>query len=371
MACQPAHPFHEVLAKPAVGEVPALGETSAVERSNSAAFEVWQALQPRDNHVVSPYSIRAALELVYLDLAPGPARSKLQSRLHYLARNEDLDARVLNRLVRAADQISFGSVSALWVDRQHVPSRTYLDVVSQRLNAEVHAIDFASDPGRAGRMIALWGSEHTRGEIPNIVADDLTRPVLIDLAYLSWRSPPNVDPNDLAFTRPFSTSRSTTVEAQMSLCAPCVGFVRDDYQVGVAAYPGTSLKLVAIMPKQWSEFHWHKDTYRRVKESMAEMRIAELELPKLRLRSRENLGALLKKLEVDLPDSRPLGPSALIHESSVHINETSLPFEPSPHLSQKLFGRLFLHFDRPFYFLLIEPKTDLILLMGQVTDPTN
>jgi len=217
----------------------------------------------------------------------------------------------------------------------------------------------------------MWGREHTRGEIPNIVTDDLTRPVLIDLAYLSWRSPAGVDPNDLAFTRPFSTSPSTTVEAQMTLCAPCVGFVRDDYQVGVAAYPGTPLKFVAIMPKQWTEFHWNKDMYRRVKESMAEMRVAEVALPKLRLRSRENLGAVMKKLAVDLLDSRPLGLGALIHESSVHLDQTSLPFDPSPHLSQKLFGkRLFLRFDRPFYFLLIEPNTDLILLMGQVTDPT-
>jgi serine protease inhibitor len=364
LACQRAHPFHEVLAKPAAGEAPTLGGTSAVERSNSAAFELWQAIEPRGNHVLSPYSIRAALGLVYLDLQSGPARSNMQSRLHYPARNEDLDARVLHGLVRAADQINFGSVSALWVDRQHVPSRTYLDVVSRSLNAEVHAIDFASEPTRAGRTIALWGSEHTRGAIPNI---DVTRPVLIDLTYVSWRSPSN----DLAFTGPFSTSPSTTVEAQVSLCAPCVGFLGDDYQVGVAAYPGTSLKLVAIMPKHWSEFHWNKDTYRRVQESMAALRVAELTLPKLRFRSRENLSAVMKKLAVDLRDSRPLGVGALIHESSVDINETSLPFDPSPHLSEQLFGkRLYLRFDRPFYFLLIEPKTDLILLMGQVTDPT-
>jgi serine protease inhibitor len=84
-----------------------------------------------------------------------------------------------------------------------------------------------------------------------------------------------------------------------------------------------------------------------------------------------NLGAVMKKLAVDLRDSRPLGLGALIHESSVDINGTSLPFDPSPHLSEQLFGkRLYLRFDRPFYFLLIEPKTDLILLMGQVTDPT-
>jgi len=163
LACQRAHPFHEVLAKPAAGEAPTLGGTSAVERSNSAAFELWQAIEPRGNHVLSPNSIRAALGLVYLDLQSGPARSNMQSRLHYPARNEDLDARVLHGLVRAADQINFGSVSALWVDRQHVPSRTYLDVVSRSLNAEVHAIDFASEPTRAGRTIALWGSEHTHG----------------------------------------------------------------------------------------------------------------------------------------------------------------------------------------------------------------
>lgn len=143
----------------------------------------------------------------------------------------------------------------------------------------------------------------------------------------------------------------------------------------------TSLVLVVVMPTRWAGFRWNAATFRRVWASFANARVAELELPELRLRSREDLGAVLSRLDLDLIDPRlqqgvlasgaPVSVGALIHEASIQISETAVSFEPFPDLSRALLGeRLFLRVDRPFYFLLVEPKTGLILLMGQVTDPS-
>jgi serine protease inhibitor len=133
------------------------------------------------------------------------------------------------------------------------------------------------------------------------------------------------------------------------------------------------------MPKRWNEFRWNEATLRACSAGLG-MRIAELALPKLRLRSRQDLAAVMKKLDSNLVDSRlkqsmlasgePVSVGTLLHEASVQINETFLRPEPSTQHSEKFLGpRLYLRFDRPFYFLLREPNSGLIVLMGQVTDP--
>lgn len=387
----PHDDFHALLIEPAPdeapGQLPAEALTAAVKRSNAASFEVWRALEAEKNLVVSPYSIRSALGLVYLAALPGSGRSSLQSRLHYPSQNEDMDIRPLHAVARAGEESGFGSASALWVARPSALSPAYLDVVPRSLAAEVHAIDFAADARRAQEIINAWSSERTRGRIPRIgeqgFIDEHTRSVLIDTVTLAWDSALNPGITASSFSRSFSTSQGTTVKADMLLCSPCVAVSRNDYQAAFASYRGrTSLVLVAVMPKRWRDFRWDAAAFQRVWTSFADARVAELELPKLHLRSRADLGAMLTKLDVDLADAQltkgllasgaPVVLDALIHEASVQVDETTVAVEHSPTLSRKLLGeRVSLRVDRPFYFALVEPRTGLVLLMGQVTDPTN
>jgi serine protease inhibitor len=382
--------FHALLVEPtsghAVGEVPADLLTAAVERSNAASFEVWRALEERENFVVSPYSIRSALGLLYLAASQESRRRSLQSRLRYPERNEDMDIRLLHGVVQGAGEAGFGSANALWVARQHVLSRAYLEAVSRSLPAEVHSIDFAADPKRAERMIDAWASDRTSRKIPSILEEgsihELTRSVLVDTVYLRWDSPLNPGITPSSFPRSFSTSRGTKVKADMMICSPCFAVFRNDYQAAIANYRGSaSLVFVAVMPKRWKKFRWNATAFRRVWASLAQSRVADLELPTLRLRSRENLGAVMTKLDLDVVDTRlqqgllasgePVTLGALVHEASIQVDQTTVLFEPLPKLSRELLGeRSSLRVDRPFYFVLVERRTGLVLLMGQVTDPT-
>ena len=142
--------FHELLSKPEagkpVGKVPAAALAAAVERSNTASFAVWRAFAKQENFVVSPYSIRSALALVYLASLPGEGRSSLQSGLLYPEHNEDMDIRLLDSAVQATAEARFESANAVWVARQRSLRPAYLDAVSRILPAEVHSIDFDTDP---------------------------------------------------------------------------------------------------------------------------------------------------------------------------------------------------------------------------------
>jgi len=237
-------------------------------------------------------------------------------------------------------------------------------------------------------MINAWVSDRTRGKIPEILKGNAikkdTRAALINAAYFfgKWRSP--FDPKRTA-PRPFRTSQGASVQAKMMIGAECGAVFGDDHQAAVAGYgDGSSMVLVVVVPKRWREFRWDAAAFRRVWTGLYRADKAEFELPKFSLRSRKELGPVLSELEIDVADPHLLQGlftsseknliDVALHEAFIRVDETSteaaaataltdipeIEHEPAP----------VFRVDRPFYFLLAERTTGLILFMGQVTDPT-
>jgi hypothetical protein len=94
--------------------MPANAVADAVRRSNVVSFALWRVFAERDNFVASPYSIRAALGLVYL-ASSGQSRKRLQSLLLYPERAEDLAIGALDAAVRAGSEARLDSASSLWI----------------------------------------------------------------------------------------------------------------------------------------------------------------------------------------------------------------------------------------------------------------
>jgi len=379
--------FHKLLSKPETdkptGKVPA----AAVERSNTASFTLWRTFAERANFVVSPYSIRSVLALVYLASLPGQGRSNLSRSLRYPERNDDLDIRLLDAAVNVSAEARFESANSVWVTRNDALSPTYLTAVSRTLPAEVHAIGFATDPGRAQQMINAWVSDRTRGKIPRILQGEAikkkTRAVLVNAVYFfgKWGFPFNPS---LTAPKPFRISQDATVQAKTMVGATCSAVFGDDYRAAFAYYLGTSLVFVVVVPKHWQGFTWDAAAFQHVWAALKHPREAEFELPRFTLRSRKELEDALVKLGLHLDDPQLLQGllaskektfiDVAVHEAFIRVDEisteaaaateiTSVPEaeeEPLP----------VFRVDRPFYFLLVEQRTGLIVLMGQVTNPT-
>ena len=188
-------------------------------------------------------------------------------------------------------------------------------------------------------------------------------------------------PREGLVSEPFTTSHGTTVTTDMMSYIDGWALVGDDFQGAIVKYPNSPLQLIVVMPKRWNGFQWDEAMYRRVRSSAANMRMCDLAIPKLHLRSRHDLGAVMSKLGVDPLDSQlqqavlasgePLHLDALVQEASVQINEMPPGSDPLGGSHSKLLGEpLYLLVDKPFYFVVVEPGFGLILLMGQVTDPT-
>ncbi|MBN1652576.1 MAG: hypothetical protein JXA30_02250 [Deltaproteobacteria bacterium] len=383
--------FHKLRSKPEaskpVGEVPAAVLAAAVERSNAASFSLWRAFAEQANFVVSPYSIRSALALVYLASLPGNGRSSLRTGLRYPENNDDLDIRLLDGAVQASAEARFESANAVWVTRKDALSPTYLYAVSRFLPAEVHSIGFAADPGRAQGVINAWVSDRTRGKIPQILEGNAikntTRTVLVNAVYFfgKWSSP--FDPK-LTAPKPFRTSQGATVQANTMVGATCLAVFGDVYRAAIAAYLGTSLGFVVIVPERWREFRWDAAAFRRVWGALSGSDEAALELPKFSLRSREKLVRVLRELDLELRDPRLLQGllasnektfiDVAVHEAFIRVDETSTEAAAATAITEvpemEIEPPPVFRVDRPFYFLLVERRTGLIVLMGQMTNPT-
>lgn len=384
--------FHLLLSKPqhrtAAVDLWAAAFAEAVERSNTASFAMWQAFAEKRSFVASPHSIRSALALVYLASSDGAGKRRLRSGLSYPERSDDMDLRLLDDAVHTVEPARFESVSSVWVARQRTLTPAYLDAVSRVLPAEVHSIDFAADPKRAQQTINGWVSEHTRGKIPQILEGpaitEQTRAALVNAVHFFGRW---VAPFDRALTapKPFRTAQGKAVQAQMMAGSTCSAVFASDYQAAFANYEGTSLAFVMVVPKRWRTFRWDAAAFQRTWAALSTSRRTDLELPKFSLRSRKDLPGVLDALDLDLNDPQlfegmltsgeALSIDLAIHEAFIQVDETAteaaaatattaVPIsasEPVP----------VFRVDRPFYFALVELRTGLIVLMGQVTDPTD
>lgn len=364
--------FHKLLSKPEarkpVGEAPAAVLAAAVERSNTASFALWRTFAERANFVVSPYSIRSALALVYLASLPGEVRSSLGRGLKYPERNHDLDIRLLDGAVNVSPAARFESANAVWVTRKDALSPTYLNAVSRILPAEVHSNGFAADPGRAQEVINAWVSDRTRGKIPRILQGSAikkeTRAALVNAVYFfaKWSFP--FDPS-LTAPKPFRTSQGATVQAKTMAGATCRAVFGDDYRAAIAPYLGTSLGFVVVVPKRWQGFTWDAAAFRRVWAALnVSRREAALELPRFTLRSRSELADALVKLGLRLRDPRLLQGllaskektfiDVAVHEAFIRVNETSTEAAAATAITdtpeQESRPPPVFRVDRPFFF---------------------
>jgi serpin B len=299
-----------------------------------------------------------------------------------------MDMRLLDGAVHTVEPARFQSANAVWVARHRTLKPTYLDAVSRLLPAEVHSIDFATDPTRAQQMINGWVSEHTRGKIPQIMQGgaitERTRAALVNAVHFvgKWS-----DPFEHALTapKPFRTAQGATVQAQTMVGSTCSAVFEGDYQAAFANYDGTSLAFVMVVPKRWGTFRWDAAAFRRIWAALATSRRTDLELPRFSLRSRKELPDVLNAIDVDLNDPQlfegmltsgeALSIDLAIHEAFIQVDETATEAAAATAITAVPISASepvpVFRVNRPFYFALVERRTGLIVMMGQVTDPTN
>ena len=402
--------FHRELSMPRSGLAQTMSAqtlAAAVKRNNVASFAMWRAFAEHDNFVVSPYSIRAALGLVYL-ASEGESRQRLQARLVYPERDDELAVGALDATFRARSEGRVESASSLWIADAYPLLPAYLQRIADFLRAEVHVIDLSTEPERARRFINRWTSTHSRGDttetLPESTITSRSRAALVDTVSFAGTWPPRfmLFEGQHAWTDPDGTvGRSGMDMAYGGKCkaifndpavaspGDCTGSAcRDAADAAIADYQDSSLSLMVVKPESWKDFVWNERSYLRIWSALQKAPEVDFNFPIFELRSIRDFTRPLLRLGLAASDfslaQGALGPAGanlsldrIVHRASFQVHAGSPKREQTSAERERERMRdpddgpfsPYFSADQAFYFLVAERETGLVLLMGQVVEP--
>jgi serpin B len=408
--------FAQATTLPAERHIPAVLDDEgkqAVAGTNRFTLDLYKRLlSPSENVFVSPASVSTAIGLAYRG-ANGATANELQSTLHYSASPQiylAADASVLKTLNFSGEGRELHVSNALWI-QQGLPLRAdFLADVQTYAQAGLHRVDYQADPDGARQTINRWVAAATNDRIKDLLhvpdVKATTRAALVNSIYWKGRW-------DTGFY---------AAETRLELFAQIVGkrvmtplmhreasfqsVERDGVKAIQLPYVFREVAMVVLMPNSASALpHFEEGlTAEKLMRWISDLdgaypRDTVLTLPKMHLEWRGDLVETLKALgaktafgdEADFSGmaiepypGEVLGAIGLkikkvIHQTYLDVDERGseaaaatavmmdvvvtgrrIPPPPPPFIFRA---------DKPFLFLLVDKRTNLILFIGRYVAP--
>lgn len=379
------------------------------------------AANPRENTLLSPYSIQSALAMTYAGAA-GETRAEMAKVLHYPAEDEELassfaDVRSrLEAMVAASEAqakraqefgqtnqpITLTLANRLFGQTGYDFREAFLKVTKDAYGAPFQPVDFGANPSGATDLINTWVADQTKQRIQNLIPPDAlnkdSRLVLVNAIYLKV---PWAEPFQESATKPepFHVKGGDPVPVPTMIQKERLGYRHeDDFSVVTLPYAGGDLQFIVLLPDAVDGLPnmETKLTTERL-ASFARVPSADviLHLPKFKMeppvmRLGETLQAQGMKSAFDKPQGsadfdrvaprRPndyLYISDVFHKTFLDIDEkgteaaaatavammraTSIELRPKQPVEVKV--------DRPFLFAIQQRSTGACLFLGRMVDP--
>jgi serpin B len=392
-----------------VVEAPKADVKAASDAINVFALDLYRSFDaPKDkNCFFSPYSIAEVLTLVASGAA-GATRDGMRKVLRLTLEDEPgLKAVAALRSSMSSTSVTLQSANRLWGQKDAVVKQPFQDAASKYFGAGLEPVDFKNDAGGACKKINGWIEQETAGRIKNLVTEDavsaVTLLLLTNAVYFkgAWNEP--FDPKKTA-SRPFHVPGKQDVQAPMMHHDPedFPYAAVDGVRILEMPYKGGEISMVILLPEASTEAAPVPKT--TGEPSKMEGELAELEA-KLTKENLDTWLAVLKKthIAVSLPrftmqwksmvkgaletmgmaeafketadfggisDAKPWFIGAVIHGAFVEVNEQGTEAAAATALTGLMGRPLEFNADHPFVFIIKANKTNTILFMGRVVDPT-
>jgi|GEM_PF-6909058 len=365
--------------------------------SNRFAFDLYQALKSKQgNFTLAPYALATGIGMVG-DGAKGETRLEIQKALHFSLNLAPLMQTInlyLHANLEPSKQKQLSLISAVWLQNQNTLLPSYKFSLKRNFNFTLEPLNF-HQPSEAFNQINRWAVNNSKGKINQIVSyENLSRNTQFLLTTGFYWKAEWLHPFDLKQTRiaPFIyRGYSFNVEMMKQIAAhsiltdsrfviieiPFKPFQEGGAQLSFTILlPNEGVNLNAIenelMPEQW--YRW-----------MGELKpqLVELFLPKLILDDKRELSDVMEKIGIRLAFNGSADFSA-INEEKIFLNK----------IVQKVVGKIdesgsdafisrstksqeakegakpyIINVNRPFFFVIQEMTTRLILAIGKVEKP--
>jgi serpin B len=372
----------------------------AVVADNAFATDIFGQLRETPGNIcISPFSISSALDMTSAG-AEGQTAVQMLGMLHWTDdRNQlptaaaALSAEILaNRDKPTAAQIEIAN--ALFGQKEYPYRKEFLDLLSQRYQAELQPVDFVRHSDQALKQINDWAAKKTADKIqqalPASAVTSNTRLVLVNAVYFKGKW---VEPFEKQATQdqPFFTTSTDSVKVPMMKQKQHLAYMEDKNLQAVEVPYNGGFSMVLILPRD-------RDGLAAVEKSLTAERVestlhalkwgeVELSLPRFRMECEYDLNKPLEKLGMTdafnpqkadftgISSIEQLCISEVHHKTFIAVDEEGTEAAAVTSVGVRAMAmapaREFATFraDHPFLFLIRHQSTRAILFMGRVSNP--
>lgn len=372
--------------------------------SNALGFDLYKRhTKEPGNLVLSPASITTALAMTWGG-AKGETAAQMQKVLHVEGSPREV-METSGRLVRSLEDpsrpIVFRVANQLFGEKTFSFERPFLDDTARAYGAPIEGVDFIGAPEPARARINEWVEGKTEKRIKDLVPSGgitgATRLVLVNAIYFlgDWELPFE---KERTHDAPFSTGATTKKNVPTMAQTNHLRFAEKD---GVSAielpYAGGDLSMLLLVPDQVDGLAALEGALdaQKLDGFVAALQTERifLSLPKFEIAPAASfsLGRDLRALGMlDAFDAgkadftgiaNPASPSErlsigdVFHKGFVEVNEKGTEAAAATAVTMTKAAAAAerpreIRIDRPFFFVIRDNASGLVLFMGRVTDPT-
>ena len=357
------------------------------------------ASNPQDNVVLSPMSISSALALVAAG-SKGKTLEEIEKALDWKAGSKDdgLAVAIIEEAKKTAEECtkscSLKSANGIWLENDLSVNIGYKNFL-KKFGIQAVQVDFKRDSARATNMINKWVEEETNKKITKLfengALDDSTRAVLVNAIYFkgNWLMPFDKKHTSPA---PFYVSAEKKVDAKMMYHSGEFRYLYDgekNCNLVQLEYEGSAFSMILVVPHEVDGLKsvtsginlaqiakWKTELERSHKETV------DVFLPKFKVSHKVNLKKSFRALGINdlfcdkanltgISEAGNLFVSSAVHEAVIEVNEEGTEAAGATGIG---IGFMSLppqvRADKPFLFMIVSSKTNGIVFMGKMADPS-
>ena len=380
---------------------PAADRAAVVEGDNAFAVTLFGQLRNQSGNLFfSPESISTALAMAYAG-ARGDTASEMAKTLHFTLPPDRLHpamGALLSDLNAAHQGYRLSVANALWAQRGYNFLDNFLKLMNSDYGACFNQVDFKGAPEASRLTINQWVEQKTANKITNLLPPGSIRPatrlVLTNAIYFKgdWQS---------QFDKAQTKDEDFHLSPAQSKKAPLMHreggfnyFNGKTFQVLEIPYQSKELSMVVFLPNDVGglpalEKSLTASNTRQWLAQLSPVTKVIVTLPKFKTTQQFELGGTLAAMGMQqaftasadfsgMTGKKDFAISAVIHKAYIDVNEegteaaaaTAVTMRAmavrAPSVAPPVFRA-----DHPFVFLIRDNRSNSILFMGRLADPTN
>ncbi|XP_078275169.1 leukocyte elastase inhibitor-like isoform X1 [Rhinoraja longicauda] len=353
----------------------------------------------RDGNIfVSPFSISAALALVYLGAKEKTATQMAQM----LGFDEVKDVhsefqKLQTELISPKAKFSLNLANRLFGEKTYKFNADFLAASQKHYQAALGAVDFLKAAENARQEINTWTEEQTAGKIQNLLVKGVvgsdTMLVLVNAIYFKAKWKDTFKKED-SFTGKFKLNQNLNKDLEMMQQTGGFPYFHNRefaFKIIELPYVQDELSMIILLPDDDNglETLQRSFTLNRLRNWTNPKNMnttsVQVTLPKFKLQEKYDLSTILPNLGmVDAFDGskanfsgmsagKKLSVSKVIHQSFVEVNEEGTEAAAATAVTMVLTSAMIspeeFRADHPFLFFIRHAKTQSILFYGRLTSP--